>query len=83
MAPLDQRTDGCLKDGLPGAVGSNSTPFICVCGRDEIVSLGEGQALQQAAGRSAEAYRQGGHSVLAGLWQPCCLLSILMGQDLS
>lgn len=87
MAPLDQRTDGCLKDSLPGAVGSNSTPFICVCGRDEIVSLGEGQALgqalQQAAGRSAEAYRQGGHSVPAGLWQPCCLLSILMGQDFS
>lgn len=69
MAPLDQRTDRCLKDSLTGDVGSKASPS---CGRDEIVSLREGQALQQAAGRSAEAYRQGGHSVPAGLWQPCC-----------
>lgn len=74
MAPLDLRTDLCLKDSLPGDVGSSSIPFICVCGPDEIVSLGEGQALQQAAGRFAEDYRQGGHSVPAGLWPPCCYI---------
>lgn len=67
MDPLDLRTDRCLKDSLPGDVGSSSIPFICVCRGDEIVALGEGRALQQAAGRSAEAYRQGGHSVPADL----------------
>lgn len=65
MDPLDLRTDRCLKDSLPGDMGSSSIPFICVCRGDEIVALGEGRALQQAAGRSAEAYRQGGHSVPA------------------
>lgn len=67
MDPLDLRTDRCLKDSLPGDMGSSSIPFICVCRGDEIVALGEGRALQQAAGRSAEAYRQGGHSVPADL----------------